>query len=32
MAVREGNQPLLNAYFEALGKVRTRLNAIKTQG
>ncbi|RNF83576.1 type VI secretion system membrane subunit TssM [Montanilutibacter psychrotolerans] len=32
MAVREGNPPLLNAYFEALGKVRTRLNAIKTQG
>lgn len=32
LVVREGSPPLLNGYFDALGKLRTRLNAIKTQG
>ncbi|WP_081974969.1 type VI secretion system membrane subunit TssM [Novilysobacter arseniciresistens] len=32
LATHEGNPPLLDQYFEALGKVRTRFNAIKTQG
>jgi len=29
---RDGNPSLLTAYFEALGKIRSRLNSIKTQG
>ncbi|GAB2627493.1 type VI secretion system membrane subunit TssM [Novilysobacter erysipheiresistens] len=29
---RDGNPALLGQYFEALGKVRSRFNAIKTQG
>lgn len=29
---RDGNPALLNQYFEALGKVRSRFNAIKAQG
>ena len=29
---RDGNPPLLGQYFDALGKVRSRFNAIKTQG
>ncbi|RPE80248.1 type VI secretion system membrane subunit TssM [Vulcaniibacterium tengchongense] len=32
LAPRDGAPPLLDGYFEALGKLRTRLNAIKTQG
>ncbi|MFD0739559.1 type VI secretion system membrane subunit TssM [Lysobacter koreensis] len=32
LVAREGSPPLLNMYFDALGKLRTRLNAIKTQG
>lgn len=32
LAARDGSPPLLHGYFDALGKVRTRLNTIKTQG
>ncbi|MCW5581215.1 MAG: type VI secretion system membrane subunit TssM [Luteimonas sp.] len=32
MVARDGNAPLLAAYFDALGGIRTRLNAIRTQG
>jgi len=32
LVARESSPPLLNGYFDALGKLRTRLNAIKTQG
>ena len=32
MAVRDGNPSLMAAYFDALGRIRTRLNAIRTQG
>jgi type VI secretion system protein ImpL len=32
LASHEGNPPLLDQYFEALGKIRSRFNAIKTQG
>lgn len=32
MLPRDNNAPLINSYFDALSKVRTRLNAIKTQG
>ncbi|TWI13572.1 type VI secretion system membrane subunit TssM [Aerolutibacter ruishenii] len=32
MHPRDGQPPLADAYFEALGKLRSRLNAIKGQG
>ncbi|MFC3551866.1 type VI secretion system membrane subunit TssM [Lysobacter cavernae] len=32
LAPRDNSPPLLDSYFETLGKVRTRLNSIKTQG
>lgn len=32
LAKRDGNPPVLDAYFESLGKVRTRLNGIRTRG
>ncbi|WP_242007480.1 type VI secretion system membrane subunit TssM [Luteimonas cucumeris] len=32
MLPRDNNAPLINSYFDALGKLRTRLNAIRTQG
>lgn len=32
MAQRDGGASILDSYFEALGGVRTRLNAIRTQG
>lgn len=32
MQPRDGQLPLADAYFEALGKLRSRLNAIKGQG
>ncbi|GHA82128.1 type VI secretion system membrane subunit TssM [Cognatilysobacter bugurensis] len=32
LAARDGAPPLLHGYFDALGKVRSRLNTIKTQG
>jgi len=32
LAVRDGQPPMLDGYFQALGKVRTRLNTIRTQG
>ena len=32
LAARDGSPPLLHGYFDALGKLRTRLNTIRTQG
>ncbi|HZW17621.1 MAG TPA: type VI secretion system membrane subunit TssM [Luteimonas sp.] len=32
VAPRDGSAALIDSYFEVLGKLRTRLNAIKTQG
>src|SRR5690606_34204595 len=32
VAPRDGSAALIDSYFETLGKLRTRLNAIKTQG
>lgn len=32
MAPRDSNPPLIDDYFAALGKLHTRLNAIKTEG
>ncbi|ALN55789.1 type VI secretion protein IcmF [Lysobacter enzymogenes] len=31
-AQRDGGAPMINGYFEAMGKLRSRLNGIKTQG
>ena len=32
LVAREGSPPMLDGYFDALGKLRSRLNAIKAQG
>ncbi|WP_232526316.1 type VI secretion system membrane subunit TssM [Lysobacter capsici] len=31
-AQRDSSPPMINAYFDAMGKLRSRLNGIKTQG